>query len=201
MTTVRSILWVAVAVALAVFIWLNVWLDSGQHAIDDSSNGPTSAVSPTFSLTDQLGNFVTEQAYRGEWLLVFFGFTNCPDICPTTLAELAQVMEGLGTNAESVTPLFISIDPSRDRPKTMAEYVTAFHSTIVGLTGTAAQISAAVGSFKAYFEKRPLASAPDGYTMGHTSAVYLISPTGVFVRTYSYGTPAEEIVTDLQQRL
>jgi protein SCO1/2 len=141
------------------------------------------------------------QSYQGKWLLVFFGFTNCPDICPTTLAELARVMERLGPDAGLVKPLFVSIDPERDRVETMAEYVSVFHPTIVGLTGTEAQIAEAARSFKAYYEKQPQESAPNGYTMGHTSAVYLISPEGVFVRTYGYGTPPGEITKDLQNRL
>jgi protein SCO1/2 len=100
-----------------------------------------------------------------------------------------------------VKPLFVSIDPERDRVETMAEYVSVFHPTIVGLTGTEAQIAEAARSFKAYYEKQPQESAPNGYTMGHTSAVYLISPEGVFVRTYGYGTPPGEITKDLQNRL
>jgi protein SCO1/2 len=136
---------------------------------------------------------------NGFWF--FFGFTNCPDICPTTLGELAQLMDLLGPDAQKTQPLFISIDPERDRVETMAEYVSAFHPSIVGLTGTETEVTATAKSFKAFFEKLPQETAPDGYTMGHTSAVYLISPEGVFVRTYSYGTSPEKIAADVQQRL
>tara|TARA_R110002110_G_scaffold243644_1_gene460209 strand:+ start:193 stop:798 length:606 start_codon:yes stop_codon:yes gene_type:complete len=199
--TVHLILWGAVAVGLILFLWLNIFQDA-SHLIDDgSSQNTTTSFIPTFSLTDHRGNVVTEQTYRNKWLLVFFGFTNCPDICPTTLADLASVMEQLGADAKAIIPLFISIDPDRDRMETMAQYVSAFHPAIVGLTGTETQITAAAGSFKVYFEKQPQESAPDGYTMGHTSAVYLISPAGEFVRTYSYGTQPDEITADLQQRL
>lgn len=200
MRVVRIILWGGVGVALAGFLWLSLWHDRGPGGGGPSQDA-AATFRPTFNLTDHRGNAVTEQSYRGKWLLVFFGFTNCPDICPTTLAELARVMERLGPDAGSVKPLFVSIDPERDRVETMAEYVSAFHPAIVGLTGTEAQIAEAARSFKAYFEKQPQEVAPNGYTMGHTSAVYLISPDGAFVRTYSYGTPSEEITEDLQKRL
>tara|TARA_R110000787_G_scaffold286397_1_gene404640 strand:- start:27597 stop:28202 length:606 start_codon:yes stop_codon:yes gene_type:complete len=199
--TVHLILWGAIAAGLVLFLWLNIFQDASHLIEDNSSQNTAVAFTPTFSLTDQSGNAVTEQTYRGKWLLVFFGFTNCPDICPTTLADLASVMEQLGADAKAIKPLFISVDPDRDQLETMAEYVSAFHPAIVGLTGTGPQIAETAGSFKAYFEKQPHESAPDGYTMGHTSAVYLVSPDGAFVRTYSYGTPPEEIVTDLRQKL
>ena len=200
MRAVKIILWGGVGVALAGFLWFSLW-----HVRGSGGGGPSQDTAatfrPTFSLTDHRGNAVTEQSYRGKWLTVFLGFTNCPDICPMTLAELARVMERLGPDAGSVKPLFVSIDPERDRVETMAEYVSVFHPTIVGLTGTEAQIAEAARSFKAYYEKQPQESAPNGYTMGHTSAVYLISPEGVFVRTYGYGTPPGEITKDLQNRL
>jgi protein SCO1/2 len=156
---------------------------------------------PAFTLVNHQGETVSEATYRGNWALVFFGFTNCPDICPTTLAELADVMDGLGDEAAEVTPLFITIDPERDRVENMAEYVSAFHPSIVGLTGTDKQVAEAAESFKAYFERVPEDSAPDGYTMGHTSAVYLISPGGHFVRTYQFDTPPETIIMDLKERI
>lgn len=200
MRAVRITLWGGVGVALAGFLWLSLWHDRGPSGGSSSQDVATS-FRPTFNLTDHRSNAVTVQSYQGKWLLVFFGFTNCPDICPTTLAELARVMERLGPDAGLVKPLLVSIDPERDRVETMAEYVSVFHPTIVGLTGTEAQIAEAARSFKAYYEKQPQESAPNGYTMGHTSAVYLISPEGVFVRTYGYGTPPGEITKDLQNRL
>jgi|TARA_R110000803_G_scaffold51105_1_gene105798 protein SCO1/2 len=198
--TVRLTLWGAVVVASAAFLWLYTSQGSNQRFVSELSQN-TDTLRPEFSLTDHQGNAVTEQTYRGKWLLVFFGFTNCPDICPTTLGELAQLMDLLGPDAQKTQPLFISIDPERDRVETMAEYVSAFHPSIVGLTGTETEVTATAKSFKAFFEKLPQETAPDGYTMGHTSAVYLISPEGVFVRTYSYGTSPEKIAADVQQRL
>ncbi|MEG9862644.1 MAG: SCO family protein [Parvularculales bacterium] len=201
MKKLRLVLWATVVVALAAFIIFNV----RDHNDPDRTDGPqgTSAADffPSFSLTDHLGKPVTGQTYRGKWLLVFFGFTHCPDICPTTLAELARVMDLLGSKAEAVKPLFISIDPERDRVKPLGEYVSAFHPAITGLTGTGKQVAGAAQAFRVYFEKQEQDTAPDGYTMGHTSSVYLISPDGAFVRTYDYGTPPELIAGDLKEKL
>lgn len=110
-------------------------------------------------------------------------------------------MDGLGDTADQLTPIFITVDPERDRVENLAKYVSAFHPSIVGLTGTDQQIADAAKSFKVYFERIPQDTAPDGYTMGHASAVYLISPEGNFVRTYQFGTSPEMIVEDLKTRI
>lgn len=195
MNRIRYILWGAVLITVVIF---------GGHQLTHmfetkSESGPT--FQPEFTLINHNGKPVTEKTFRGNWTLVFFGFTSCPDICPTTLAELANVMDGLGAEASKVTPLFITVDPDRDRFELMAEYVSAFHPSIIGLTGSGKQIAEATESFKAYFERVPQDSASGGYSMAHTSAVYLISPDGYFVRTYQFGTPLTEIVKDLKGRI
>ena len=195
MRRIRYILWGTVMFAL-VLVGGHQLLHSPET---NSVSGPT--FQPEFTLTNHNGKPVNETTYRGDWALVFFGFTSCPDICPTTLAELANVMDGLGAEASKVTPLFITVDPDRDRFELMAEYVSAFHPSIIGLTGSSKQIAEVVESFKAYFERVPQDSASGGYSMAHTSAVYLISPDGYFVRTYQFGTPLTEIVKDLKERI
>lgn len=195
MRAIRYTLWGVALVALIVVAGhqLSHFLGTDPEEV--------SGFRPTFTLVNHQGETVSEATYRGNWALVFFGFTNCPDICPTTLAEFGSVMDSLGDEAAEVTPLFITIDPERDRVKTVAEYVSAFHSSIVGLTGTDKQVADAAKSFKAYFERVPQESAPDGYTMGHTSVVYLLSPDGYFVRTFQFGEPPEMIVKDLRERI
>ena len=181
--------------ATITYIW---WTTTRTQ---DDQQDVASAIAPAFSLVNHLGERVSEEDYRGKWLLVFFGFTHCPDVCPTTLAELAAVMRQLGTNAKEVQPLFVSIDPQRDSVAEMAEYVTQFHPSIMGLTGTDEEIAAAADSFRVFYERTPDAAAPDGYTMSHTSAVYLVSPDGEFVVPYTYGTPVQDIVEDLSNRI
>lgn len=197
MTRLQKGLWAAVAIAA---------LGTGGLAVigtraPEMATSATSSVVAEFELTGHDGAVRTEEDFRGEWTLVFFGFTNCPDICPTTLAEIAQVMDDLGPQAEAVQPLFISVDSDRDNPEELAEYVPQFHPSILGLTGTPEQIEAAAGSFKIFHERVSEGAAPDGYTMGHTSQVLLFDPDGGFVRLYGYGTPAPEITADLRARI
>ena len=197
MTRLQKGLWAAVAVAA---------LGAGALAVTASrppevATSAESSVVAEFELTGHDGVVRTEEDIRGKWTLVFFGFTNCPDICPTTLAEIAGVMDDLGSQADAVQPLFISVDSDRDRPDALAEYVPQFHPSILGLTGTPEQIKAAAASFKIFYERVPEDAAPDRYTMGHTSQVFLFDPDGGFVRLYGYDTPATEITADLRARI
>ena len=143
----------------------------------------------------------TPAEFAGQHLLVFFGFTNCPDVCPTALSEVAQVMDDLGDDAALVQPLFISIDPERDRRLGLAEFTAAFHPSIIGLAGDEAQTRAAADSFRIFYAREGDTAAPDGYTMSHSPALYLIGPEGDWLRQFTYGTPAADILADLQSRL
>ncbi|MGR3837898.1 MAG: SCO family protein [Cognatishimia sp.] len=201
MRSVRAILWGAVVIAVTGILGFAAWHLADHDATSKLPEEETSVFRPTFSLTNHWGQAVSEETYQGKWLLVFFGFTNCPDICPTTLTELGTVIDRLESDAEKVVALFISIDPARDRVKDMAEYVSAFHPAIVGLSGNDNQVAQAAIAFKAIYEKQQQELTTGGYTMLHTSSVYLISPEGAFIRTYSYGTLPAEVTDDLQMRM
>ena len=197
LTFLRKFLWLLVVIAGVALVALKPWADNGGGYPERQE----AAFRADFELTDQTGTVRTDEEFTGRWLLVFFGFANCPDICPTTLAEVAAVMDGLGSDAVHVQPLFISIDPERDTPESLAEYVPAFSPTIIGLTGTPEQIGRTSRTFHIYYEKIEEASAPDGYTMGHSSQLFLFSPQAGFVTSWSYGTPAEEVLADLRKRI
>lgn len=197
MTGLQKGLWAAVAAAALGAGALVVYQSRAPEVVTSAA----SSVVAEFKLTGHDGVVRTDEDFRGKWTLVFSGFTNCPDICPTTLAEIAQVMDDLGPQANAVQPLLISVDSERDRPEALAEYVPQFHPSILGLAGTPEQIEAAAASFKIFYERVPEESAPDGYTMGHTSQVFLFDPDGGFVRLYGYGMPAPEITTDLRARI
>ncbi len=192
--TLRIFLWLAVALAGlgAFFLYQRQAVTVTQ--IDQ-------AFRPEFTLADAQGQARSSADFRGKYQLIFFGFTNCPDVCPTTLSEVAQVMDDLGSDAEKVQPLFISIDPERDRKLGLAEFTSAFHPSILGLAGDAAATKAAADSFRIFFEREDDAAAPDGYTMSHSPALYLVGPEGDWIRQYTYGTPANEILDDLKARL
>lgn len=187
-------LWIAAILATAVFAW------SRWPAGTQADTAASASFEPTFALADAEGRIRTTGEFRGKFLLVFFGFTSCPDVCPTTLSEVAQVMDDLGPQADKVQPIFISVDPERDRRLGLGAYTEAFHPLILGLAGTEAETRAAAASFKIFYEREDDAKAPDGYTMSHSPGLFLIGPDGAWLRQYPYGTPAAEILADLQSR-
>ncbi|CRL09533.1 SCO1/SenC [Phaeobacter italicus] len=194
----QKVLWVLAGAAAFVFIWLLLWSDYRADLARTESEPPFLA---DFELTDHRGMVQTDEDFAGRWMLVFFGFTNCPDVCPTTLSEVAAVMEGLGDEAAMVQPIFITIDPERDTPTALAEYVPLFDAGIIGLTGTPEQIAATSETFPIFFERIEQATAPGRYTMGHTSHLFLFDTQAGFADSWPYGTPAEEILADLRQRI
>ena len=193
-----KILWLAVVVAAIAVAALFTWQrgTSKEAAVEKQ---PT--LQADFELTDHRGLVRTDEDFRGQWLLVFFGFTNCPDVCPMGLATIAQAMDELGDAAEQVQPLFVSVDPKRDTPEALAEYVPQFHPAILGLTGTPEQIDKTASNFAIYKERIEDPVAPDGYTMGHTSSILLFDPEGRFVRLFDYNASPEDIVRDLRGRV
>jgi cytochrome oxidase Cu insertion factor (SCO1/SenC/PrrC family) len=160
------------------------------------------AIRSEFSLIDHNGNRVTEADFLGRWQLVFFGFTHCPDVCPTTLAYMANVLDRFGGELERVAPIFITVDPSRDTPEVMAEYVGAFHPKLVGLTGSEAEVAAAAQSFRVYYEKMEEETAPDGYLMAHSGHIYLMTPEGRFEDVFREGDQStEEMAVDVLAKM
>ena len=136
----------------------------------------------TLELTDHSGRPRTLEEFRGKAVVLFFGFTHCPDVCPTTLAEASQALKALGRDAERVQVLFVTVDPERDTKEVLGKYVTAFDPTFLGLHGDAAATQRAAKEFKVYFEKR---KTPDGYSIDHSAQTYVIDPQGrlrLFVR-------------------
>jgi protein SCO1/2 len=154
--------------------------------------GPAvAAVGGPFHLEDQNGVPVTDADMKGRPFLVFFGFTHCPDICPTTLFDMSQVMKALGPDANKIGALFITVDPQRDTPAVIKDYLSNFDPHLRGLTGDQASIDAAVKAYRVYAKKVPLENGD--YTMDHTAIVYLMDKDGHFVAPFSTkGTPDAE---------
>lgn len=162
----------------------------------------TVTIGGPFTLTDHNDQSVTEKTYAGQYLLVFFGYTFCPDVCPTTLTTLSNTMDVLGEAAGKVTPLFISVDPERDTPAHLKEYVGYFHPRLVALTGTPEQIKAVTKAYRVYFAKAE-ANKDDAedYLVDHSSITYLMGPDGEFLEHFSHGTEAEQIAERLLEHL
>ena len=152
-----------------------------------------------FTLTDNTGKRVTDQDFRGKYTLVFFGFTSCPDICPAGLQLIAGALEKLGTKAQRITPIFISVDPQRDTPEKLAAYVKNFDTRLVGLTGTPEEIAAVAKAYKVYYAKVPSKERPDDYTMDHTSIIYVMDPKGEFVTHFTTSTSVDDMAAKLDK--
>ena len=152
-----------------------------------------------FELVDaRSGQLVSDRDFRGKWLLIFFGYTHCPDVCPTTLSNIADAMSQLGPLAAQIQPLFVTIDPERDTLSVLVDYTAVFDPRIVGLSGSPAQIAAAAKAYRVYYAKRIVG---DDYYMDHTSAVYVVRPNGTYASTFLYTAGSSEIAKRLRTSL
>ena len=155
------------------------------------------AVGGPFHLEDQTGKSVSDQDMKGRPFLVFFGFTHCPDICPTTLFEISQVMHTLGADADRTGALFITVDPERDTPTVIKDYLSNFDPHLRGLTGDQASINAVLRAYRVYAKKVPLDNGD--YTMDHTAVVYLMDKDGHFVAPFNVSRTPEQEAADLRR--
>jgi protein SCO1/2 len=152
-----------------------------------------------FRLVDQNGKTVTDKDYPGRYKLIYFGYSFCPDVCPTTLGVMAQALEKLGGDARRVVPIFITIDPERDTTKVLADYMKAFGPDFVGLTGSADAIKDVEKKYRVYAVKQPL---PGGnYGMNHSSVLYLMGPNGKMVSFYDEAISPDDLAKDLRQKI
>jgi protein SCO1 len=157
------------------------------------------AIGGPFALVDQSGQAVTEKNIQGHPTLIFFGFTHCPDVCPTSLFEISEVLRAMGKDAERVNAYFISVDPERDTKEAMKDYLSSFDPHLKGLTGSPEQIGNVLSAYRVYARKVPL---KDGdYTMDHTALVYLMDRNGKFVSPFNLKRTPEEAAADLKRYL
>lgn len=187
---------VAVA-AVGVAAWYELRQSGGGEAPDPfepSIGGP-------FTLVDGAGHAVTDRDLLGKYALVYFGYTSCPDVCPTTLNQVAAALEALGPAGARVTPVFISVDPARDTPAVVAAYVTAFSPRLLGLTGTPAQIAAVAKEYRVYYARHPTGTGPLDYSVDHTSLLYLMGPDGRFIAPLRADQDAAGMAADLRAHI
>jgi len=175
--------------------------DLRAHSTSQSvPTGETVVLGGPFTLKDQDGNIRTEKDFRGRYMLVFFGYTYCPDVCPTTLAVMAEALKQMGPRADKVVPVMITVDPKRDTPEKLKEYLSSFGPRVVGLTGTPEEIAAVAKEYRVYFREHPAENGGE-YTVDHSGVVYLMDPRGEFVANYSLETSPDRMAGDIQKRL
>jgi protein SCO1/2 len=154
-----------------------------------------------FTLTDHTGKRVTDQDFRGRYMIVFFGFTFCPDVCPSALQVMSAALDKLGPKADRFVPILITVDPERDTPKQLATYVQSFHPRLIGLTGTPAEINAVVKAYRVYVRKVPDPKSSAGYSIDHTSLIYVMGPDGAYRTHFTHTTDVDAMAERLAKLL
>ncbi|WP_439365454.1 SCO family protein [Bradyrhizobium sp. DASA03005] len=184
----------AFAASLVVGLLIMFWAMGGVSKVAQPA-----AIGGPFQLTDQNGKAVTDKSLKGKPTLIFFGYTHCPDVCPTSLFEISEVLRALGKDADKVNAIFISVDPERDTPATMRDYLSSFDPHLQGLSGDPAETAKVITSYRVYAKKVP---TKDGdYTMDHTALIYLMDRDGRFVSPFNLKRTPEEAAVDLKRYL
>jgi protein SCO1/2 len=184
--------------ALAGATVLLITTPQGGQPVQSSG---TALVGGPFSLVGADGKPVTDRDFRGRYMLIFFGFTHCPDICPAELQVIAQALEQLGDKAKNVVPIFITLDPERDTPEAMGNYLKSFGPNFVGLTGSPEAIAAAAKAYRVSYAKVEDKESAANYGVDHSALVYLMDPEGRYVTHFSYGLSAEQMAEKLGKSL
>jgi protein SCO1/2 len=182
------------AASLLVGLVIMLWALGGLRGVTAPA-----AIGGPFQLTDQAGQTVTDQNLKGKPTLIFFGFTHCPDVCPTSLFEISEVLKAMGKDADRVNALFVSVDPERDTAAAMKDYLSSFDPHLQGLTGNPESVAKVLSAYRVYSKKVPL---KDGdYTMDHTALIYLMDRDGRFVSPFNLKRTPAEAATDLKKYL
>ena len=201
------VLAVVAAGALAVVGVLRVMgpaprtLTSGSAVVGKAMRTGTAAIGGPFTLVSTNGENVTDQSFRGKWLLIFFGYTSCPDLCPTALSNVSVALEKFGPDASQLQPLFITVDPQRDTREVMANYLKSFDVRILGLTGTQAQIDGVTKNYRVYVALDKSERGGDDYLVSHSAYLYLMDPRGKFVNVIEGKEDGEAIAAWLRKEM
>jgi protein SCO1/2 len=197
MSAIRVALWIAVAIALFAFGALAVSGYSLRGGVENASFTPGAPLGGEFSLIDHRGEPITEAIFREKPSVTLFGFTHCPDVCPTGLMEMARWAEELGPDADKLTFVFVTVDPERDKPQALGDYVAAFSPRIIGITGEPDAVLAMTKDYKIYSRKVPLEGGD--YSMDHTASMILQDAAGNFSGTIGTGEPHETGLAKLKR--
>ena len=188
------------AVLLAVLVICGLLLyQLYQRTLLDNATGEALIGGP-FELVDQNGATVTDQTFKGKLMLIYFGFTYCPDACPTALGVMGAAVDKLGAAGERVVPILITVDPERDTPTVLKEYVSNFHPRMVGLTGNAEQIAKAANAYRVFYQKAPGAT-PGEYLMNHTTLVYLMDEDGKYITHFGPDATPDQMAEEIRKHL
>ena len=177
---------VVIILGTGAFVWL-------------SHGGTASLIGGPFALEDGNGKPVTDHDFRGKYMLVYFGYTFCPDVCPTTLNEVADALDHLGNKADKLQAIFITVDPKRDTPAVVKQYAAAFSPRLMGLTGSAEQIANVAKEYRVYYAEHRTGPGPNDYSMDHSSVLYLMGPDGKFIAPIRADEDGSQMAADLSR--
>lgn len=196
----RSQLIFAALALLAAFLFAGTayYFSNPSHRVSYTG---TALVGGPFTLTDHTGRKVTDKDFLGKYMLVFFGYTYCPDVCPTELQVMSAALDSLGAKADTIQPIFISVDPQRDTPEVLKQYVANFHPRLVGLTGTPDEIASVAKAYRVYFSKVENNSGTDTYLMDHSAIIYLMDRQGKFLKHFTYSTDAAALAKAIEDAI
>ncbi len=189
-----------VALLLAAAVWFAGCEQEGGSTGFESTDITGADFGRQFELVDHTGKLRRLEDFRGKVVVMFFGFTHCPDVCPMTLVEFNAALEQLGETAKNVQVLFVTVDPERDTPEVLGDYVTAFNADFLGLTGTAEQIADVAGEFRIVYRKAE-GSRPDNYSVDHSAGTYIFDQQGRLRLYARYGQGSEAIASDIKRLL
>ena len=188
---------IALALLLAALAGGLLWYISGSLPREQSSGMSVADIGGPFALTDQNGMRRTDRDFHGRYVLLYFGYSYCPDVCPTTLGVMAEALAKLGPRAQHFVPLFITIDPERDTPAVLKKYLAAFGPDFAGLTGSLADITRVAHEYRIFFAKQKLAGG--SYGLEHSSVIYLLGPDGKLVKFYDEAQTPDQLTKDLSR--
>jgi len=169
------------------------------HVSRNALDVPKGVAQPHFTLTGTDGKTVSEADFRGKYLIIYFGYIFCPDVCPTNLSAIAEGLDKLGAKADNVVPIFISVDPARDTPDKLKDYVAQFSPRMIGLTGSPEQVQKAAEQFGVFYARGP--GEGDAYSVDHSAFTYIVGPDGVRLDTLAHGFSPERLVDLLSQKI
>lgn len=187
-------LFVFMAVALVLAVWALLGGPRQQRPEPIAIGGP-------ITLADQYGHPGGGEALTGKFRLIAFGYTFCPDVCPTILRDMGAALDLLGDEGEKVVPVFITIDPERDTVPRMKDYAAHFHPRLLAFTGTPEEIAATAGDFRIYYARSQVETGPDDYLMDHTALIYLMGPDGSFITHFRHGASPEDMAAAMEKHL
>ena len=194
-----------VGVLFGAVLWMMIGPDTDQKLgqVRSTAQSGYADIGGPFTLNDHNGRVVTEKTFEGNFQLVYFGYTYCPDVCPLGLLLMHDLLNELGKKGDQIQPLFISVDPERDTPEVLKDYISSFHPRLLGLTGSTEQVAAVADAYKMYYRKAamPGSEGSDNYALDHMNIIYLMGPDGIYLKHFINPTAPKEIAAEIRKHL